>query len=305
MGKKKKKIERVQSKRIKMDYYLRNYFLIDMEYNYDNLDLNNVNDKINEFENFLNNNKIKQKTHSRFIRWCNNLKNISKDLEEKNKNGEYEKVIRKFIKDYKETIDFQKKLKNDLEIRIKKIELQIEQLNKKSNLLKKVIRDQNFNLNKSKILKNKKSYDDILEIIKEKNIELNEILDQYSILDIEFRDLKKKVYAYDAYISLYSDRLNEFENRLYIINNQNIINNIANKVIPIGLDDISYGDIYSGLVIVVTDSENNKQAYVNPFRIDELNNRYLNMLGEDVRYLNKEKNYKFIREDDYNEKYKK
>ena len=29
------------------------------------------------------------------------------------------------------------------------------------------------------------------------------------------------------------------------------------------------------------------------------------MLGEDVRYLNKEKNYKFIREDDYNEKYKK
>ena len=76
MGKKKKKIERVQSKRIKMDYYLRNYFLIDMEYNYDNLDLNNVNDKINEFENFLNNNKIKQKTHSRFIRWCNNLKNI-------------------------------------------------------------------------------------------------------------------------------------------------------------------------------------------------------------------------------------
>ena len=74
-------------------------------------------------------------------------------------------------------------------------------------------------------------------------------------------------------------------------------------MIPICLDEISIGDIRNGLVIIVTDKENHKQAYVNPFRIDELDHLYFNMLGEDARFLTseKEKKYALIRKEDYND----
>lgn len=306
MSKRERKIKEVQKKNITMDYFLRNYFLLDIENNYESVDLNTVSNKINEFENFLENNNIKCKTHADFIKWCNDLKVILKDVEEKNKNGEYEYIIKKIVDKYKLIIDEQISKKQKLEDKLNKLELDMNNFSNKINLLKKDIKNNNFLLKKSKVIKNNELHEEVLDKIKTRNIELNELLFEQNIITVKINLLKDDLFACNSYISLSKKRIQEFSSRLYIINSKNIINNIINRVMPISYDDISVNDVYSGLIIIVTDKEKNKQAYVNPFRIDELNNMYLNMLGEDVRYLSvPEKCYKLIREEDYNEKYKK
>ena len=307
MGKRERKIKEVQKKNIKMDYFLRNYFLLDIENNYESVDLNIVSNRINEFEMFLENNNVNTKTHANFIKWSEDLKAILNDLEEKNKNGKYEQIVKEIVKKYElissEQISKKKKLVDELN----KYEVEFNNLQNKISLLKRDIKNNNFLLKKNKVIKNNELYDEILEKIRTNNIELNNLLITYNSLLIKINLIKEDLFTCNSYISLIRKRLQDFSSRLYIINNKNIINNIINRLMPISFDDISVNDIYSGLVIIVTDKEKHKQAYVNPFRIDELNNMYLNMLGEDVRYLNteKEKNYELKREDDYNEKYKK
>ncbi len=307
MGKRERKIKEVQKKNIKMDYFLRNYFLLDIENNYESVDLNIVSNRINEFEMFLENNNVNTKTHANFIKWSEDLKVILNDLEEKNKNGKYEQIVKEIVKKYElissEQISKKKKLVDELN----KYEVEFNNLQNKISLLKRDIKNNNFLLKKNKVIKNNELYDEILEKIRTNNIELNNLLITYNSLLIKINLIKEDLFTCNSYISLIRKRLQDFSSRLYIINNKNIINNIINRLMPISFDDISVNDIYSGLVIIVTDKEKHKQAYVNPFRIDELNNMYLNMLGEDVRYLNteKEKNYELKREDDYNEKYKK
>ena len=307
MGKRERKIKEVQKKNIKMDYFLRNYFLLDIENNYESVDLNVVSNRINEFEMFLENNNVNTKTHANFIKWSEDLKAILNDLEEKNKNGKYEQIVKEIVKKYElissEQISKKKKLVDELN----KYEVEFNNLQNKISLLKRDIKNNNFLLKKNKVIKNNELYDEILEKIRTNNIELNNLLITYNSLLIKINLIKEDLFTCNSYISLIRKRLQDFSSRLYIINNKNIINNIINRLMPISFDDISVNDIYSGLVIIVTDKEKHKQAYVNPFRIDELNNMYLNMLGEDVRYLNteKEKNYELKREDDYNEKYKK
>ena len=307
MGKRERKIKEVQKKNIKMDYFLRNYFLLDIENNYESVDLNVVSNRINEFEMFLENNNVNTKTHANFIKWSEDLKAILNDLEEKNKNGKYEQIVKEIVKKYElissEQISKKKKLVDELN----KYEVEFNNLQNKISLLKRDIKNNNFLLKKNKVIKNNELYDEILEKIRTNNIELNNLLITYNSLLIKINLIKEDLFTCNSYISLIRKRLQDFSSRLYIINNKNIINNIINRLMPISFDDISVNDIYSGLVIIVTDKEKHKQAYVNPFRIDKLNNMYLNMLGEDVRYLNteKEKNYELKREDDYNEKYKK
>ena len=307
MSKRERKIKEVQKKNITMDYFLRNYFLLDIENNYESVDLNTVSNKINEFENFLENNNVNTKTHANFIKWSEDLKVILNDLEEKNKNGKYEQIVKEIVKKYElissEQISKKKKLVDELN----KYEVEFNNLQNKISLLKRDIKNNNFLLKKNKVIKNNELYDEILEKIRTNNIELNNLLITYNSLLIKINLIKEDLFTCNSYISLIRKRLQDFSSRLYIINNKNIINNIINRLMPISFDDISVNDVYSGLVIIVTDKEKHKQAYVNPFRIDELNNMYLNMLGEDVRYLNteKEKNYELKREDDYNEKYKK
>ena len=307
MSKRERKIKEVQKKNIKMDYFLRNYFLLDIENNYESVDLNIVSNRINEFEMFLENNNVNTKTHANFIKWSEDLKVILNDLEEKNKNGKYEQIVKEIVKKYElissEQISKKKKLVDELN----KYEVEFNNLQNKISLLKRDIKNNNFLLKKNKVIKNNELYDEILEKIRTNNIELNNLLITYNSLLIKINLIKEDLFTCNSYISLIRKRLQDFSSRLYIINNKNIINNIINRLMPISFDDISVNDVYSGLVIIVTDKEKHKQAYVNPFRIDELNNMYLNMLGEDVRYLNteKEKNYELKREDDYNEKYKK
>lgn len=307
MNKKTKRFEKVQKKNITMDYFLRNYFLLNLENEYEKTDFENVDSKMNEFESFLENNNIKQKTHTSFIKWCNDLDLILKDLETKESNGQYVEIIKKMIENYQCTLDESINKKNKLIKYLFDLGTKISDLKKRINLLKKKVKSNNLLLKRFIVIDDMNNYNEILE-------ENNKIRSEIDKLFIEIEDLKKKINSnttnldtYDVYIALIEERLKEFKKRLYIIKNKDIIKNIINKVVPISFEDISINEVYNGLVVIVTDKENKKQAYVNPFRIGELNNMYLNMLGEDVRFLSDDtsKSYKLKKEGDYNEKYKK
>lgn len=307
MNKKTKRFEKVQKKNITMDYFLRNYFLLNLENEYEKTDFENVDSKMNEFESFLENNNIKQKTHTSFIKWCNDLDLILKDLETKESNGQYVEIIKKMIENYQCTLDESINKKNKLIKYLFDLGTKISDLKKRINLLKKKVKSNNLLLKRFIVIDDMNNYNEILE-------ENNKIRSEIDKLFIEIESLKKKINSnttnldtYDVYIALIEERLKEFKKRLYIINNKDIIKNIINKVVPISFEDISINEVYNGLVVIVTDKENKKQAYVNPFRIGELNNMYLNMLGEDVRFLSDDtdKSYKLKKEGDYNEKYKK
>ena len=307
MNKKTKRFEKVQKKNITMDYFLRNYFLLNLENEYEKTDFENVDSKMNEFESFLENNNIKQKTHTSFIKWCNDLDLILKDLEAKESNGQYVEIIKKMIENYQCTLDENITKKNKLIKYLFDLGTKISDLKKRINLLKKKVKSNNLLLKRFIVIDDMNNYNEILE-------ENNKIRSEIDKLFIEIESLKKKINSnttnldtYDVYIALIEERLKEFKKRLYIIKNKDIIKNIINKVVPISFEDISINEVYNGLVVIVTDKENKKQAYVNPFRIGELNNMYLNMLGEDVRFLSDDtdKSYKLKKEGDYNEKYKK
>ena len=307
MNKKTKRFEKVQKKNIKMDYFLRNYFLLNLENEYEKTDFENVDSKMNEFESFLENNNIKQKAHTSFIKWCNDLDLILKDLETKESNGQYVEIIKKMIENYQCTLDESINKKNKLIKYLFDLGTKISDLKKRINLLKKKVKSNNLLLKRFIVIDDMNNYNKILE-------ENNKIRSEIDKLFIEIESLKKKINSnttnldtYDVYIALIEERLKEFKKRLYIIKNKDIIKNIINKVVPISFEDISINEVYNGLVVIVTDKENKKQAYVNPFRIGELNNMYLNMLGEDVRFLSDDtdKSYKLKKEGDYNEKYKK
>ena len=307
MNKKTKRFEKVQKKNITMDYFLRNYFLLNLENEYEKTDFENVDSKMNEFESFLENNNIKQKAHTSFIKWCNDLDLILKDLETKESNGQYVEIIKKMIENYQCTLDESINKKNKLIKYLFDLGTKISDLKKRINLLKKKVKSNNLLLKRFIVIDDMNNYNKILE-------ENNKIRSEIDKLFIEIESLKKKINSnttnldtYDVYIALIEERLKEFKKRLYIIKNKDIIKNIINKVVPISFEDISINEVYNGLVVIVTDKENKKQAYVNPFRIGELNNMYLNMLGEDVRFLSDDtdKSYKLKKEGDYNEKYKK
>ena len=307
MNKKTKRFEKVQKKNITMDYFLRNYFLLNLENEYEKTDFENVDSKMNEFESFLENNNIKQKTHTSFIKWCNDLDLILKDLEAKESNGQYVEIIKKMIENYQCTLDENITKKNKLIKYLFDLGTKISDLKKCINLLRKKVKSNNLLLKRFIVIDDMNNYNEILE-------ENNKIRSEIDKLFIEIESLKKKINSnttnldtYDVYIALIEERLKEFKKRLYIIKNKDIIKSIINKVVPISFEDISINEVYNGLVVIVTDKENKKQAYVNPFRIEELDNMYLNMLGEDVRFLSDDtdKSYKLKKEGDYNEKYKK
>ena len=303
MSKRRKKLEEIQKKNIKMDYFLRNYLLLNLEEHYKSFDLADVNDKMNNFEAFLENSNIKYKTHAHFLKWCNDLKTLSKDLEEKNKNGDYIHMITTITNNYHIVLKENLQKQASIYEQYRNLKLKLEHSKVKLNLLKKEIKNVNFCLKKNKVIKNNTEGENLLDHLRLLNDELNCLLLEKNTLNVKLSLLENDLFAIQSYISLIQNNLKGFESRLYIINNQDIIHNIINKVIPICYDEISISDIRNGLVIIVTDKEKHKQAYVNPFRIDELNHLYFNMLGEDARFLtsDSEKKYTLIRKEDYND----
>lgn len=303
MRKRRKKLEGIQQKNIKMDYFLRNYFLLNLEEHYESFDLASVNDKMNDFETFLENSNIKYKTHAHFLNWCKDLKAISQDLEEKNKNGDYIHMITTITNNYRIVLKESFQKQESVFKQYEKLKLELEHLRVKMSLLKNEIKNVNFYLKKNEVIKNDSECEELLDHLRNLNEELNSLLLEKNTLNSNMNLIEKDLFAIQSYIYLIQKNLQDFESRLYIINNQDIIHNIINKVIPICLDEISIGDIRNGLVIIVTDKEKHKQAYVNPFRIDELDHLYFNMLGEDARFLTseKEKKYTLIRKEDKND----
>ena len=301
MRKRRKKLEGIQQKNIKMDYFLRNYFLLNLEEHYESFDLASVNDKMNDFERFLENSNIKYKTHHHFITWCEQLKSDLQDLEEKNGNEEYVTMVTHITHNYRvilsETLKKQRKSYDQYMV----LKVDWDHLKLRLPLLKKKIKQVNSYLQKNKRRKNTQEYDKLLDEIRSVNKELNELLLQKKMVEEYMNILQEQFLTIQSYIHLIQKNLKKFENRLYIIHNQDIIRNMINKVRPICLDEISKSDIQNGLILLVTDSENHKQAYVNPYRVDELNHLYMNMLGEDARYLTNEKKYTLVRKEDKND----
>lgn len=303
MSKKSEKLEKIQKKNIKMDYFLRNYLLLNLEEHYESFDLDSVNDKINNFEVFLKNSNIKYKTHASFIKWCNDLKALSKDLEEKNKNSDYIHMITTITNNYHIILKENLKKQTSIYEQYRDLKIKYEHSRTKFSLLKKEIKNVNFYLKKNKLIKNNTECEKLLDRLRYLNAELNCSRLEKDDLNVTLNRVEEELFAVKSYINLIQKNLKGFESRLYIINNQDIIHNIINKVMPICYDEISVSDIRNGLVIIVTDAEKHKQAYVNPFRIDELNHLYFNMLGEDARFLTNEseKKYTLIREEDRND----
>lgn len=273
--------------------------------------------RTDDFRDFIKNANIQNKTHRSFLNYCFDLKRFI----EKNNNPQYYQFIVDWTTKYEEEWTLALQKQEQIEQEINRLQTKLVGLDVRRSKyieLKKSSEKEIERLKKTRKRVHKEHgegiknlIDESIDFTKKFVVESDRTLQEISHMK---KDLQQEVYSKKEISSLYREqmsilynRLCQFKERLYALEHIDIIEAISGNVEPLEFDYLSHDLFDNGCAVLVSDCSHQVVPYKNPYRKDDFDSRYKNMLGEDIREIfdhsKKVKQYKLIREEDYNDKH--